>query len=116
MRLIIGLVILCSLAVSAHAFNWKTRSGDARLGKVEVTRLISGKTVKFSRGGWTRYGADGSYHWKGKSNGSVWSVKNDGAVCVDFPSGARRCDIYVRSRVGIVLINAKGKRFIATIK
>jgi len=116
MRLLLTALILLASTINTYAFEWKTRNGDTRLSEAEVHSLISGKTVKFSRGGWTIYDSDGNYRWKGRNNGSRWNIRNDGAVCAEFPSGGKRCDLYVRARVGIVLINARGKRFTATIR
>jgi len=116
MRILLTGTMCLSLATAAYGFEWKTGDGDERLSKQAVAELVTGQKVKIGENGWTEFQANGDYRWKGRDEERKWYIKKDGTVCVNHPSGNRRCDIFVRNGAEIFLINHRGKRYSAVVE
>lgn len=93
------------------------QAADQALTEAQLEALIVGKTATFGDGGRATYRTNGTYQFRAGSQ--VYRGKytvGDGMVCVLFDNGRSRCDRYVKSGNGYVLINQSGGRFPAKIK
>jgi hypothetical protein len=106
----LGAVLLALFSGFAHA-------ADQALTKAQLEALIVGKTATFSDGGRASYKNNGNYQFRAGKNvyNGKYSV-GDGMVCVLFSNNDTRCDRYVKTGNGYVLINQRGGRFPVTIK
>ncbi|MGV6849752.1 MAG: hypothetical protein ACWA5A_15365 [Marinibacterium sp.] len=109
--------ILIVVASAAIAGEWRLRSGDVPLDPAETRDLANRGDIVFYDDGRSRYFADGrySYTYSAKNGGGTalgtYAIQDDGSVCVQYPNGFDRCDLYVRSGDRLVLITEDGTRF-----
>ena len=102
--------------VPVFAVEWRLRPGDTPLPAEELAEL-PGQVFRFHDGGESRYGAAGAYSYTYSARnggGTAWGSYRLGpgsSVCVDFPNGMSRCDLYVRNGARVILITEKGERF-----
>ncbi|MBT8153358.1 hypothetical protein KMP13_05520 [Epibacterium ulvae] len=111
------LLLLCvALPVSASAADWSLRATDRPFSAEELADL-PGRSLVFFDDGETIYGADGAYSYTystANGGGTAWGtyqIAEDGSICVEFASGAMRCDVLVHSGERVILITEKGERF-----
>ncbi len=111
------LILLMSIVpVSAFGGDWALRSSDRPFSAEELADL-PGQSFVFFDNGEAIYGAEGAYSYTYSSangGGTAWGtyqIAEDGSVCVDFASGAERCDYLVHSGERVILLTEKGERF-----
>ena len=106
-----GLAVIVVLAMAGNAGAQQALSGS------EITTLIAGKTLMVGTDGTAWYDASGKYEYS--SRGSVfrgkWTVQGD-SVCVDFDSGRKRCDQFLKEGGATYLKNANGQKYQITVK
>ena len=98
---------------AGQRFDFQTQGSNAAAGATpvpdsELLQLIQGRTIASGRAQ-LYYGADGSYTYNGRNPGR-YRVAN-GQICVDFNSGAARCDTIVRAGNQLFMVNRAGQRF-----
>ena len=116
-RALLSAILSCLVASSAQAEEWKLRADDLPLTQDEARALTSDTTLSFYDDGQSRYFSDGryTYTYSEKNGGGTaygrFAVQDDGSVCVTYPNGFGRCDLYVMAGERLVLINQKGERY-----
>lgn len=110
------LVLLAMMTGAAEAADWATKPGDAPFTPAELAAL-PGQVLVFFDDGTSHYLDDGAYAYtySGENGGgTAWGsyhIAEDGSVCVDYVSGAARCDLLVRNGGRIVVITEAGERY-----
>ncbi|KIC21518.1 hypothetical protein [Leisingera sp. ANG-Vp] len=92
--------------------NWNLQAGDQRVSGQYLTKLLSGKKVKFGSAGTEQYRKDGGYRYStGGQNYNAGSYKfyADGVRCIGYSN--LRYDLYVVNNGKLVVINREGGRF-----
>jgi hypothetical protein len=91
-------------------------AADTALSKKQLEKLLIGHAAHFTDGSRAIYNTNGSYRFvHGNSSSRGEYAIGNGNVCVQFRNSSR-CDRYVKSGNGYVLINQGGRRFSVTIK
>ena len=107
--------LIASFALCQTADAQPLRPGDRAYGQTELTEMLVDHAVEFFDGSISRYRADGAYSYKYTESDRPYlgrySVQADGVVCVQFLSGAARCDTFVSDGLRMVLVIADGTRF-----
>lgn len=110
-RMQLGLAVIWLLVMASNVSAQQALSGS------EITALIAGKTLTIGTDGTAWYDASGKYEYS--SRGSVfrgkWTVQGD-RVCVDFDSGRKRCDQFLKEGSATYLSDAKGQKYLITTK
>ncbi len=112
MRFILPCLLM--LAPPSLAADWNIRPWDGRMSETDVRERLIGQDVLFMDGATATYGTDGRYEYKypgGRSFVGDYRIETDGAVCIDFDEGQKRCDLYVLHGDRLVLIAETGRRF-----
>jgi hypothetical protein len=80
---------------------------------LEVSSLITGRTLTLNDGARITYGANGRFIYRaGREQSSGTYRVNGDEVCTTYRNGNRRCDRYIGSPQGIYyLVNEQGTRF-----
>lgn len=101
--------------VPAFAQEWKLRPGDEVLDRRAAERMTNGRTLVFYDEGRSKFSPGGAYSYTYANGGGtafgIFSVMDDGRVCIEFRNGFDRCDLYVRNKSLLVLLTEKGERF-----
>lgn len=109
---VIALILVTS---GAAAQDWALRDTDTVLSRDEVQELTLGQTITFYDDGQSKYSAAGDYSYtyaSGESAFGKYMIQEDGTVCIAYQNGFGRCDRYVQSESGrIVLLTESGLRF-----
>lgn len=104
------LFLMSFVALSAFKTSSSMDSTD-----VDLNALIVGKEVVLEGENGPAsltYTTTGEYRYVSAGNVSTGKYRiNGNEVCVDFYNGAKRCDRYVDSGDGYVLINRNGNRY-----
>jgi hypothetical protein len=117
MRYLALFLAISGLAAPALAEDWALRAGDAPLDRAAAVELTTDSILTFYDDGQSRYGPDGQYSYTysaANGGGAVlgrYRVAEDGRVCVDYPHGIGRCDLYVMAGGRLVLITRDGERY-----
>lgn len=116
MKYLTLLLPLSFFSASAAAQEYDVRAGDAEPSAAELTAQIHDRDLIYFDDGMSRYNSDGTYAWTySEANGSgVWPgtyAVTDNVICIDFESGARRCDMFVVSRDRLTLLTDDGQRY-----
>lgn len=115
MRLFYTILAVLASTISVSAQDWPLRASDVALTTDEATAYVTGRTVVFYDDGQSKFSVGGAYSYTYANNGGsafgTFSVRDDGAVCIDYKNGFSRCDLYVRSGDAMVMITQKGERF-----
>jgi hypothetical protein len=113
MRIFIFIAAMCA-AQTACAQDG-VRATDRLIPMDELDSRLSGQVLEYHDGSKSRYTRDGTYGYTYTDDGPVWRgdyvVSGLGEVCVTFENGSSRCDLFVQSDTGLVLITAAGMRF-----
>lgn len=107
-------VIVLLAAGPALAQDWALRDGDAALTAAEIEAEIIGRTLVFYDDGQSKFSAGGAYSYTYDGGGTAFGhfeVGENGVICIDYPNGWSRCDMYVRNGDRLVLLTEKGERF-----
>ncbi len=110
------LMLVTMIPASAGAADWTLRASDRPFSAEELADL-PGRSFVFFDNGESIYGEDGAYSYTystANGGGTAWgtyAIASDGSICVDFASGAMRCDYLVHSGERVILITEKGERF-----
>lgn len=111
-------LILPLMAIAVGACSTTTTVGETQLTNAELRQLLVGKSAVLSGqgGGTAIYSEDGSYEYRGRGTSrGTYTFRND-QVCVRFLTGQSRCDRYLRTGDGYVLVNRQGARFDVRIR
>ena len=110
------LAILLILGSAATAQEFSPRDSDAILNRERMEEAVIGATHEFHDGGKSFFSISGTYTYT-YTDGLVaygqWSwpkSAEDGVICTSFNHGFRRCDMYVVSDRGLVLLTSDGLR------
>lgn len=96
---------------------WNFHSTDERISGKQLSKVVSGKKLKFASVGTEHYKGDGSYLYRDSAGTyAAKSVKfyKDGSRCLNYDQGPRY-DMYVVVDGGLVLINRSGGRYEGTL-
>ena len=110
------MVLLLMMSGAAQAADWATKPGDAPFSAAELAAL-PGQVLVFFDDGTSHYLEDGAYAYTysgANGGGTAWGsyrIADDGSICVDYVSGAARCDLLVRNAGRIVVITEDGERY-----
>ena len=108
--------LLLVLPLPVSAGEWALRATDRPFTPQELAAL-PGQSFVFFDDGESIYGPDGaySYTFSAKNGGGTswgsYRLAEDGSICVDFVSGATRCDFLVHSGARIVVLTEDGERY-----
>ena len=109
-----ALVMICA-AAQGLADDWALQDTDKILSRDAVQALTTGRTITFYDDGQSKYSAGGAYSYtyaSGESAFGTYAIEDDGTVCIAYRNGFGRCDRYVESASGrIVLLTQDGHRF-----
>ena len=109
-----AIMVMCSVT-QALADNWAVQETDKILSRDAVQALTTGRTMIFYDDGQSKYSAGGAYSYtyaSGESAFGTYAIEDDGTVCIAYRNGFGRCDRYVESASGrIVLLTQDGLRF-----
>lgn len=116
-----GILLLAALVMACQPpgsdASWATRPGDRRLSADELTKLVVGQSVRFEDQSQAMLRADRTYILT-DSDGSTyparWDMTPDGVLCLRFPRGGARCDVFVRNGAALALISRRGRRLAVT--
>jgi len=109
--------ILLSLMLTATplmAQDWNTRATDQLLSESELADRIVGQTITFYDNGKSQFYDDGRYTYTYDGGGTAYGyfeLQPNGVVCIDYVNGFKRCDRFVLSGAGLVLLTEAGDRF-----
>jgi len=108
------LLILALIAAQPlWAAEWPTKPDDVPLDRDQLAAL-AGRTLTFYDDGQSRFSAGGAYSYtyaSGESAFGTYAIAEDGSVCVQYRNGFSRCDLYVRNKGRLILIDEKGDRY-----
>lgn len=110
-------ILLSLAALPVEAQDWTLRPSDTILNRAEMQEMVIGATHEFHDGGQSFFSVSGSYSYT-YSSGQVaygswrWPVDDEeGIICTSFRNGGfGRCDLYVKSTQGLVLLTEDGLR------
>lgn len=112
---IASVLLLLSFAAPVLAQGFDLRDGDSRFAADSLTERLSGQILVFYDDGASEYYRDGRYTYTYANEGGTaygyWSVKEDGAVCIEFVNGFSRCDLYVMNGDRMILLSEDGERY-----
>ncbi|AXI53424.1 hypothetical protein SuNHUV7_08450 (plasmid) [Pseudoseohaeicola sp. NH-UV-7] len=115
MKITYPLLAVLASTLGASAQDWPLRDSDVALNSAEASQYVTGRTVVFYDDGQSKFSVGGAYSYTYANDGGsafgTFSVRDDGAVCIDYKNGFSRCDLYVRSGANMVMITQKGERF-----
>lgn len=114
MRAIVLLSTLLLGPLPVLSQDWALRDSDRILTQAEVAALTQGRTLVFYDDGQSKFSAGGAYSYTYASGDSAfgrYDVAADGTVCIAYRNGFARCDRYVDSGGGIVMLTEKGERY-----
>lgn len=114
MRIWLAPALFLTFAIPALAAEWNIRPWDGVMTRDDVVARVVGAEIRFPDGSAARYGNDGRYVYTyhgGREFHGAYQVDGDGAICVAFDAGQRRCDLYVLHDTRLVLITEDGRRF-----
>lgn len=113
MRSLIPLLLLCT---PAAAQEFSPRDTDTVLDRQRMQETVIGATHEFYDGGQSFFSISGTYTYT-YADGLVaygqWSWPENaehGVICTSFTHGFQRCDMYVASGRGLVLLTSDGLR------
>ncbi|MGJ8603332.1 MAG: hypothetical protein ACSHXH_04325 [Marivita sp.] len=107
---------LCLLPIPLAAQQWAPRDSDVLFEQAALDALLRGATITFFDDGQSQFFEDGRYTYTYANDGGTgygyFTVENDSTICIDFVTGAARCDLYVRDDQGrLIVITDSGDRF-----
>ena len=107
-------IMICG--VSDAAADQTHRSDDALFDRSSLDDRLRGQTIVFFDDGKSRFFEDGRYTYTYANDGGTgygyFAVNDDSTICIDFVTGASRCDLYVTDALNrLVVITANGDRF-----
>ncbi len=110
------LCLILTFPVPVLAGDWALRATDQPFTSQELAAL-PGRSFVFFDDGESIYGLDGAYSYTfstkngGGTSWGTYRLAEDGSICVEFVSGATRCDILVHSGARVVVLTEDGERF-----
>lgn len=109
-----ALVLLAALPAAGQTLD--TRPGDRLIAAGDLDARLRGRELVFFDDGIAHYYNDGRYTYaydlgQGGYAYGWFEVTEDSTVCIDFVTGAARCDAVVENGGRLVLITAGGDRF-----
>ncbi|MCR9108145.1 hypothetical protein [Marivita sp. XM-24bin2] len=92
------------------------RETDRLLQQAALDALLRGGTITFYDDGQSRFYEDGRYTYTYANNGGTgygyFTVMTDSTICIEFVTGASRCDLYVFDETDrLIVITEAGDRF-----
>lgn len=115
-KLILSLCLCTALSASpVAAQDWNLRDDDLILNRDAAAAMTDGRTLVFFDDGQSKFSPGGAYSYTYANDGGtafgIFTVMNDGRVCIEFRNGFDRCDMYVRNKSLLILLTEKGERF-----
>lgn len=109
-------LILCLTPAALIAQPWEPRTSDTLFDKSELDLRLRGTTITFYDDGQSRFYEDGRYSYTYANEGGTgygyFTVEEDSTICIEFVTGASRCDLYVTDAGGrLTVITTAGDRF-----
>lgn len=109
-------LLLGLIPIALSAQNWGPRDSDTLFDKSALDDRLRGATITFFDNGRSRFFDDGRYTYTYANDGGTgygyFTVFDDSRICIEFVTGASRCDLYVIDAEGrLTVITAAGDRF-----
>ena len=106
---------LALIAATCAQAQQTPRETDILYSQSELTQLVSGNMLELFTGGFSRYGADGTYDYRYEENGApapgTYEARDDSFICTVFHNGFDRCDLFVHANNRVVVIIENGERY-----
>ena len=116
MRYALSCAMVLLLSLPAVAQSVDTRSHDTLIPASDLDDLLRGQELIFFDDGVSHFYNDGRYTYaydlgEGGYAYGYFEITDDSTVCVDFITGAARCDALVENDGRLILITGSGDRF-----
>jgi hypothetical protein len=115
MKCLFTILLFSLLSSELLAEEWELRPGEFPLNYEQATELTTGRTLTFYDNSQSKYSVGGAYSYSHPDGGGitfgVFRVRRDGSVCVNFRSGERRCNLYLKSHGLLLMLTEEGARF-----
>lgn len=108
------LIALMLIPSALWAGEFTLLEGDTALKRSEIMEMTARADVVFYDGGRSRYSTGGSYSYTydgGAAAFGLFTVEQDGTICITYRNGRNRCDRFVHSHDRLVMLTQDGQRF-----